>query len=230
MKALTHILSLLLLLSSCSKLEEESPLNNFSSEEGLPLIEVRSQGFKEIQGYKQIDVIDLDSVSNFSELRKKMGAVTCKGKVSGLRFRSNDTLYYLTGFADCPASPGIGCYFRRNYLYVRNDSLVLDFGKTRKKEPIEYLKTELNEVMSKPYTFHHKEDKLMPALIYFHVEDKYPISTTKRALKEIVHRFEEIHAKNSPDYFKYHILFKGYDITNLPPPPPPGLPAGELEY
>ena len=95
---------------------------------------------------------------------------------------------------------------------------MLEFGKNKKKEPIGYLKTELSEIMSKTYNFQYKENKLKPALIYFYVEDKYQISTTKRALKEIFKQFAEINTKISSDYFKYHILFEGYDFTKKPPP------------
>lgn len=187
------------------------------------MTELFSQDFKKFQIDNKIGIIDLDSVSNFSELRKKMGELTCEGKVSGLRFGLNDTIYHLTGFADCPTSGKIRCYFRRNLLFIINDSLVLEFGKNKKKEPIEYLKKELNEIMSKEYAFQYKENKLKPALIHFYVEDKYPISTTKRVLKKIFKQFERINSKNSPDYFKYHILFKENDITRIkiPPPPPP---------
>jgi len=213
MKKLNYILIFFLILSSCSNLDEKKPL-----------YELYSQDFKKFQVINEIEIVDLDSVSNFSELRKKMGELTCEGKLPGLRFKSNDTIYHLTGFANCPTSGEIGCYFRRNLLFVRNDSLVLEFGKNKKKEPIGYLKTELNEIMSKTYTFQHKKNKLKPALIYFYVEDKYPMSTTKRALKEIVKQFAEINTENSSDYFKYNILFEGYDITNMPPPPPPPKP------
>ena len=210
MKNLNYILIFFLILGSCSNLDEKKPV-----------YELYSQDFKKFQIDNEIGIVDLDSVSNFSELRKKMGELTCEGKVSGLRFKSNDTIYHLTGFTDCPTSGEISCYFRRNLLFVRNDSLVLKFGKNKKKEPIGYLKTELNEIMSKKYTFQRNENKLKPALIHFYVDDKYPISTTKRALKEIVKQFTEISTKNSSDYFKYNILFEGYDITSMLPPPPP---------
>ncbi len=210
MKNLNYILILFLILSSCSNLDEKKPL-----------YELYSQDFNKLRVDNEIGIIDLDSVSNFSELRKKMGQLTCEGKLPGLRFKSNDTIYHLTGYADCPTSGEISCYFRRNLLFVRNDSLVLKFGKNKKKEQIEYLKTELNEIMSKSYTFQRNENKLKPALIHFYVEDKYPISTTKRALKEIVKRFAEINTENSFDYFKYDILFEGYDLTSMRPPPPP---------
>ncbi|WP_157451746.1 lipoprotein [Cellulophaga lytica] len=210
MKKSIYILIFLLILSSCSNLNEKKPLSELFSED-----------FKSFEIDDKIGIIDLDSVSNFAELRQKMGKLTCEGKSSGLRFKSNDTIYHLTGFADCPTSGEIGCYFRRNLLFVRNDSLVIKYGKNKKTEPIEFLKTELNKIISKKYNFQYNENKLKPALIYFYVEDKYPIETTKRALKEIVRQFKEINSQNGSDYFKYNILFEGFDITNIPPPPPP---------
>ncbi|MEL4308161.1 hypothetical protein [Joostella sp. CR20] len=188
------------------------------------LKELYSQDFIKLQSENDIEIINLDSVTSFSELRNKMGQITCEGKVSGLRFELKDTIYNITGFSDCPSSRVIGCYFRRNLLYVRNDSLLIENGKSKKRKPIAFLKTELNEIMSKTYNFQHNEDKLKPALIHFYVEDKYPIETTKRALKEIARQFKEINSQNDSDYFKYKILFEGFDITNIPPPPPPPEP------
>ncbi|WP_157811823.1 hypothetical protein [Tenacibaculum sp. SZ-18] len=183
-----------------------------------------SDDYKSFEIDDKIEIIDLDSVSNFSELRQKMGKLTCEGKSSGLRFKSNDTIYHLIGFANCPSSVEIGCYFRRNLLFVRNDSLVIEYGKSKKKKSITFLKAELNEIISKTYNFQYNENKLKPALIHFYVEDKYPIETTKRTLKEIVRQFKEINSQNGSDYFRYNILFEGFDITNIPPSPPPPKP------
>ncbi|MDX1279370.1 hypothetical protein, partial [Oceanihabitans sediminis] len=62
---------------------------------------------------------------------------------------------------------------------------------------------------------------LKPALIHFYVEDKYPISTIIIVLKEIAEQFSVLNSKNDSDFFKYNILFEGYDISSIPPPPPP---------
>ncbi len=208
MKNLNYIL--ILLLISCSNLVEKKPLTQLFSGD-----------FKSSKIDNKIEIIDLDSVSNFTELRQKMGELTCEGKLSGLKFISNDTIYYLTGFANCPISKEIGCYLRRNLLFVRNDSMVIEFGKNEKKKPIKFLKTELNEIISKNYNFQDNINKLKPALIHFYVEDKYPIEITKRSLKEIVKQFKEINSQNASDYFKYNILFEEFDIVNIPPPPKP---------
>ncbi len=106
------------------------------------MAELFSEDFKSLKIDDKIGIIDLDSVSNFAELRQKMGELTCKGKSSGLRFISNDTIYNLTGFADCPTSAEIGCYFRRNLLFVRNDSLVIEFGKNKRRVEVERAKAE----------------------------------------------------------------------------------------
>ncbi len=210
MKNLNYILIFLLILSSCSNLNEKKPLNKLFS-----------QDFVKFQSENEIGIVDLDSLTNFSELRKKMEQLTCEGKVSGLRFELNDTIYHITGFSNCPTSGEIGCYFRRNILSIRNDSLIIGYGKDKDIMPISHLKTELNNIMAKTYNFQYNENKVKPALIYLYVEDKYPISTTKRVLKEIAEKFSIINSKNNPEYFKYNILFEGFDITNIPPPPPP---------
>ena len=213
MKNLNYILIFFLILGSCSNLEEKKTLN-----------ELFSQDFKKFQIDNEIGIVNLDSVSNFSELRKKMSELTCQGKVSGLMFESTDTRYFITGFSDCPTSGEIGCYFRRNFLRIRNDSLILGYGKEKEIKPISYLKTELNNIIAKPHNFKYNENKVKPALIHFYVEDKYPISKAKTVLKEIVEQFSALNSKNDSDFFKYNILFEGYDISSIPPPPPPPKP------
>ncbi len=208
MKNLNCILIFFLIISSCSYLDEKKTLNEFYS-----------QDFKKFQIDNKIGIVDLDSIKNFSELRKKMGELTCEGKVSGLRFELNDTRYHVTGFSDCSTSGVSGCYFRRNLLIIRNDSLILGHGK--EKEPISYLKTELNNIMAEPHNFKYNENKVKPALIYFYVEDNYQISKTKTVLKEIAEQFSELNSKNDSEFFEYNILFEGYDISSIPPPPMP---------
>lgn len=65
-----------------------------------------------------------------------MGQITCEGKVSGLRFELRDTIYNITGFSDCSSSREIGCYFRRNIMSIRNDSLIIGYGKDKNEKPI----------------------------------------------------------------------------------------------
>lgn len=212
MKNLNYILICLVIFNSCSNFKEKKTLIEFFSED-----------YKSFRNDNKIEIINLDSFSIFSELRNKMSELTCEGKSSGLRFISNDTVFYLTGFAECPTSSEIRCYFSRNLLFVRNDSLVIEYGKNKKKKPIRFLKSELDEIISQNYNYQHKKNKLKPALIHFYAEDKYPIERTKRALKEIIRQFKKINSQNGSDYFKYNILFEKYDITNIPlefPPEP----------
>lgn len=199
-----------MILVSCDNFKEKAVLNKSFS-----------QDFKKFETKNKLEVIDLDSVVNFSELRKKMGEITCKNKVPGLKFEFAGTLYHITAYADCPTSREISCYFRRNLLTIINDSLIIEYGKKKKKASIEYLKAELRNIIEKPYNFQYNEDKVKPALIHLFIEDKYPISTIKKVLKEIVAQFDNINSGNKPDFFKYNILFEKYDITNVPPPPPP---------
>ena len=112
------------------------------------------------------------------------------------------------------------CYFRIKFLSIRNDSLIIGYGKDKEKKPISYLKAELNNIMAKPYNFQYNENKVKPAPIHFYVKDKYPISTTKRVLSEIAAQYSIINSKNNPEFFKYNILFEGFDITSIPPQPP----------
>lgn len=213
MKTFSYILTLLITLSSCSYLKsKKTPTELFS------------QDFKNSKADNTIKIINLDSVTNFSELITRMEELTCKQEVSGLKFELNDTIYHLTGYADCPTSNSVGCYLRRNVLYIKNDSLVINSGESKEQKQIKYLKTELNKIMAKTYTYQYNENKLKPALISLYVEDKYPILTTKKVLKEITKQFAKINFKNNPDFFKYHILFKTYDATDileLPIPMPP---------
>lgn len=209
MKKLNFILIFFLIFSSCSSSDEKKPLN-----------ELYSQDFLKFQSENVLGIINLDSLKNFSELTTKMGQMVCEEKISGLRFETNDTIYNVTGFSDCPNSGIIGCYFRKNVMSIRNDSLIIGYGKEKREKPISYLKTELSKIMAKKYNFQNNENKVKPALIYFYVEDKYPISTTKKVLKEINEQFSKINSNNTEDYFNYTILFKGFDITNIPPPPP----------
>ncbi|WP_036153808.1 hypothetical protein [Maribacter forsetii] len=210
MKNLNYILIFFLILSSCSNFEEKKPLNDLFS-----------QDYIRFQSENEIGIIDLDSTTNFLDLREKMGELTCLGKVSGLKFELNETRYHITGFSDCPTSGETGCYFRRNHLTIRNDSLIIGYGKEKEKKPINYLKTELNNIIEKPHNFKYNENKVKPALIHFYVEDNYPISTTINVLKEIAEQFSALNSKNDSDFFEYNILFVGYDISSIPPPPPP---------
>lgn len=203
-------ISVFLILYSCSNIED-----------GRTQVELYSNSFISSKTKNNIGMINLDTVESFSELRKAMGKLTCEKRISGLRFEINDSIYNLIGYSDCPISGEIGCHFTPNILNIRNDSLILGHGKEKYSKPISYLKQELNNIIESPYRYYFNEERLKPAVIYFYVDDKQPMSVTKKVLKEIVEEFLLINNSKSTSYFEYSILFIGYDITKLPPPPPP---------
>ena len=214
MKNLNYIIIFALILFSCDRIEENNVHN-----------ELVSQDFEHFMNKNELEVINLKSFKNFSELREKMEKITCKGKVSGLKFELDGKIYNIAGFSDCPSSNETSCYFRKTFLTIRNDSLVDRYGKERTSKSIEYLKTELENILAKPYyNFKYNEGKIKPALIFLYIEDKYPISTTKKVLKEIAEQFDKINSVNNPEFFEYNILFQSFDISSIPPPPPPPVP------
>lgn len=209
MKKLNYILILILILYSCDSFKEKTIKK-----------ELFSLDFKQFKAKNELELIDLDSVKNFSELRKKIEKITCKGKTSGLKFNFNKTNYYITGFANCP-NDAIACYFGRNTLIIKNDTILTDFRNQKNNQTIENLKTELDSIISKTYNFIHNKDVPKPALIYLYIDDKYPISKTKKVLKEIAEQFKSINSSNKPNYFQYNILFESKGFFAVPPPPPP---------
>ena len=197
-----------MIIYSCDNFKEKEVQN-----------ELYSQDFKKIKSQNELVIIDLDSIENFSALRKEMGKIACTHKTTGLKFNFMKTNYHITGFAECPMSVS-GCYFFRNVLIIKNDSIIIDKGN---RKPIENLKNEIDSIISKPFNFQHDKDIIKPALIYLYIDDKYPISMTKKVLKEIAEQFKNINSANNPDFFQYNILFESMDFFISPPPPPPPL-------
>jgi len=181
--------------------------------------EVSSKGFIKYKNDDNLKIIELDSFKNFSELRGKMGRLACDGKVSGIKFRYKNRTYYSIGFSECPEFNGVADYFRRNLIIIKNDSLITTLKNRTKQEPIENLQAELKKIVSSNSNFQYDKKILKPALIHLYIEDKYPISTTKKVLKEIIEQFKNINSGEELDYFKYSILFEGGEYLIIPPPP-----------
>ncbi len=209
MKNLLYITLISLILISCDSFEVNSDK-----------IQISSSDFKKIEKLPEFQLVDLDSMDNFGELRTEMGKVTCDKKISGLKFQYQDTIYKTIASADCPTSNEISDYFRKNIIIIKNDSLVSDLRNRDKKIPIENLEKILKKIISIPYNYEYEKDILIPALIHIYIEEKYPISKTKKVLKEIIEQFENINSGKKTDYFKYIILIEQFDLSNIPPPPP----------
>ena len=185
-----------------------------------------SVDFEKYRDEDRLVIIDLDSIENYSELRMEMGRITCNEKVSGLKINTKTKVHYITGFASCPTSGVVSCYFRRNLIMIKNDSII----NHRSINPIENLKIELDSIMSKSYNFQYNKEILKPALIYLYMDDDVSVSAIKRVLGEIAEQFQKIRINKGPDYFKYHILFEDMNFLEVkPPPPPPPLVPEKIE-
>ncbi|MGB7785323.1 MAG: hypothetical protein WBL27_04405 [Salinimicrobium sp.] len=164
-------------------------------------------------------MIDLDSMSNFAELRIEMGRLTCEKRPAAITFGNEDKRYFLTGYAKCPTSNEVACYFRKNFINIKNDSIVTG-AYNKRRIPIEELNSELVSLTAHPSSYKLQEDVMKPALITLYIDQAEDISTTKQVLKEIVESFEKMNTEEQPGFFEYAILFSSYDPTRIPPPPP----------
>ena len=211
MKLVKSLFIILIVSISCNSFDEKETKN-----------EIFSSEFKNYEVQNKLELINLDTIKTYSELRNEMVRIDCSGKVAGLKFNYNQVNYSAVGFSYCPNIDESACYFSPNQFIIKNDSII-KYSNKKNSKPIEYLKTELDTAISKKYNFRYKQDKLRPAVIFFYVEDKHPISVTKKVLKEIIEQFKRINSGKSPDYFEYTILFEGYSFSDIPPPPPPPI-------
>ena len=211
MRKILYILIPFLTFSSCETYQEQK-----ESE----IQKIYSDHFEELRNEKNFKIINIDSCQNFQELTSKMGEFTCEEITAGLSFTYDDKEYFLTGFSECPTFNGVACYFRRNIIIIKNDSIVTDLF-NKEKVAIEDLEIELNDIISHPYNFKYNEQILKPALIHLYIDENQNINQTKKVLKEIVENFQKINSNQKTNFFKYNILFEDFDRTNFPPPPPP---------
>ncbi|WP_147296631.1 hypothetical protein [Flagellimonas nanhaiensis] len=166
------------------------------------------------------ETISLDSLQDFGELIKEMQSLSCEEKSIGLEFEQNDTIYKLTGWTECPTSGVISCYFNRNTIIIKNDSLKNLSENWDKMVHISRLDEEIKSISLKDYNFQHDRDILKPALIHLYIEDKFSILKTKEVLKEITRQFKKINSEMGTGFFRYNILFEEFSMLDIPPPPP----------
>ncbi|KAA5820845.1 hypothetical protein FPF71_17040 [Algibacter amylolyticus] len=214
MRVFKSLFIVLLFSSSCNSFDEKEVKN-----------EVFSPEFKNYQLQNNLELINLDTINTYSELRKEMSRIDCSGKVAGLKFSYNQVHYNTLGFAYCPNISEDACYFTPNQFTIKNDSFIKGF---KKRKSIEHLNRVLDTTISNKYNFRYKQNKLKPAVIFLYVEDKHSIVVTKKVLKEIIEQFNRVNSDKSPDYFKYTILFEGYSLLDIPPPPPPPVENNKL--
>ena len=211
MKNSLYILILIIGLSSCESYEEQ---------EKSEIQKIYTVNYRELQNEEDPEIIDIDAVQNFKELTEKMGELSCERKIPGLNFIYEEKEYFLTGFSGCPTSNETACYFRRNSIIIKNDSIITNLFKNEKLT-IEDLEIELNEIISKSSNYRYNEQILNPGLIYLYIDENRDIATTKKVLKEIVETFQKINLNQKAGFFEYDFLFEDFDRTKIPPPPPP---------
>ena len=216
MRRILNILILILTFTSCETYEEQERSEN---------LKIYSDHFKELRSEENFEIIKIDSFQNFKDLTSVMGEFSCQEKISGINFNYDKKEYFLTGFSECPTFNGVACYFRRNTIIIKNDSIVTDLYK-KEKAPIEDLGIELEKIISKQQNFKYKQQILKPALIHLYIDENQNIKKTKKVLKEIVENFKKINSSQKTNFFEYNILFENFDRTNFPlPPPPPPIPV-----
>lgn len=216
MKTIFYIPILFTLLISCHT-NTESEL----SDDSRTMARFSSYDYLENENRLDFEIINLDELQNFDELLDKMAELSCADKFIGLGFTNHDTIYKLTGFTKCPTSDVTSCYFRKNILRIKNDSLINLSGDWDKLVHIRNLEKEINQISVVEHHFLYNKGILKPALIHLYIESRYPISKTKEVLQEIVKQFKKINSEMGMDYFQYDINFKGYSMLDIPPPPPP---------
>ncbi|MFI2744142.1 hypothetical protein ACG2LH_15520 [Zhouia sp. PK063] len=210
MKKCYFIIFCLLLCIGCSNLDNQSEEENIS----LPRT-IKSTYFKTIEGDEKLKILSLDDFKNFKDLVSEMTKIVHRGEIAGILFKANNTEYKLTGYPNAG-----GCYFRRTFIDIENDSLVSFENGELKEKSIHYLRNELESIMSKPYNFVYKQNKVKSAVIFLHIDDRYDIEMTKVVLKEILDNFNEINKANGEGFYEYFISFNSFPFPRIPPPPP----------
>ena len=216
MKALIYMVILSIFSFSCDSTIENELADMEKSE-----VRVFSYAFLEKVKSPDFEVISLDAIQNFGKLNDEMAKLSCKNKFIGLQFQYQDTIYGLMGYSSCPTIDVSSCYFQRNIILIKNDSLINFGGDWDIKVPIKNLGGEIKKITAVDYNFQYNGNILKPALIHLYIEDKYPISKTKEVLREITRQFKKLNSEMGTDYFRYTILFEGYSMMDIPTPPPP---------
>lgn len=210
MKNWLYIIVLVFLICGCGLGTDKK------SKLAIATTEITSNDYLDNFNKANFKIIEIDSLKNFSALLNEMKKLSCSKKIIGLNFKDNDTVFKLTGLANCPTNDQINCYFRRNVLIVKNDSLKNISGDLSKLVHIKNLDSEILKIKAKDHNYYYNTDTLKPALIHLHIQDNYPIAKTKEVLKQIVTRF-----KKDTTLFNYNILFEDFSHLDIPAPPPP---------
>jgi hypothetical protein len=208
MKKLSSIFLIALTIYSCNNstsktLEDEDIEKEFFSNE-----------FKRSIGEKNLEIINIDSISDFSNLRKEIGELTCKEKIPGLTFSLNNKRYNLIGYGKCDSTGEIKCKNASSLVYIQNDSIITDLIKNERIH-ISQLQNILLDIESDNYKYKITDNSQIPILINLDIDDEKPISVTKIVLKEIGENFDDFSADRTLNLNSYNIFFSEYVIGNI---------------
>lgn len=185
-------------ITSCNRTENKRPVSKDITQNFY------SKDFKDKLDKKELTVLDIDTFPNFSELKENISALYCEDRVAGLTFSVNDAQYNLIGYADCKSKKK--CLAASSLIFIQNDSIITDITNNQKVH-ISNLHCLIEDIQRDNYKYINSKDPEIPSLIFFHVDDTYPISLTKSILKEISINFDNPDLDTKIETRPYTIYF-----------------------
>ncbi len=180
--------------------------------------EFYSSEFKKKIGKEEFEFINLDSISNFSNLITEISNLNCKDKIAGLTFSFDNHQYNLIGYAECKSTGKTSCPITSSLIFVKNDSIITDLM-TNQRIHISQLENILSKIESSDYKYTITNNNQIPIRINLDIDDKYSILSVKKILKEIITKFDQLDSDYISESLSYNILFGKYQIistsTNL---------------
>ena len=156
-------------------------------------------------------VTNIDSLSNFSELNNKINEIKCSNRIPGLTFSVDRSNYNLVGCLDCAQSKFKSCKGASDFIFIQNDSIIIDLA-TERKIHISELGKALEEINNGKYKYRITDRPDLPIIINLNVDDEFPIAMTKDILKVIFDEFEQTSQRYNATEYDYEIHFEPYDV------------------
>ena len=157
-------------------------------------------------------VINIDLLSNFSDLNNKISEIKCNNKIPGLTFSVEKSNYNLVGCLDCAQSKVKSCKGASDFIFIQNDSIITDLTNERKIH-ISHLREVINEINYGNYKYRITDRPDLPIVINLTVDNELPISMTKNVLKVIFDEFEQTSQGHKITEYNYEIHFEPYDVV-----------------
>ena len=205
MKKLILISTLILTIYGCqSPIEKSNENADFSNV-------FYSNQFIENLDNEELFIIDIDSISKFSDLLNEMEQLNCENKISGLTFSNDNSQYNLIGYADCKNGKK-ECLAASSLIFIHNDSIIRDLS-TNEKIHISNLSSLIQDIDNGNYKLINRQDSEIPSLIFFQVDDQYSNKLTKSVLTEVSRNFDKLDSNFKTDIKPYTIYFTKFQTT-----------------